>query len=114
MFLRIVRAPGGNGATYEYVRVVEAYRHKGKTKHRTIINLGRTDLLAEHLDLEKLARLLMATRVPTPPYGPRTSTRSAHGIGDRCWWRELCGRNWGLRRRWTAASSRTVAKTQCH
>jgi len=58
MFLRIVRAPGGNGATYEYVRVVEAYRHNGKTKHRTIINLGRKDLLAEHLDLEKLTRLL--------------------------------------------------------
>jgi len=40
------------------MRVVEAYRHKGKTKHRTIINLGRKDLLAEHLDLEKLTRLL--------------------------------------------------------
>ena len=58
MFLRIVRAAGGNGTKHEYVRVVEAYRDKGKTKHRTVINLGRKDLLAKHLDLEKLQRLL--------------------------------------------------------
>jgi hypothetical protein len=30
----------------------------GKTRHRTVINLGRRDLLATHLDLNKLARLL--------------------------------------------------------
>src|SRR5690242_11083833 len=58
MFLRIVRAAGGNGVKREYVRVVEAYRQKGKTRHRTILNLGRRDLLAEYLDLKKFARLL--------------------------------------------------------
>jgi transposase len=41
------------------VRVVEAYRdHDGKTRHNTVLNLGRKDLLAEHLDLDKLQRLL--------------------------------------------------------
>ena len=58
MFLRVVRAAGGKGVTHEYVRVVEAYRDCGKTRHRTILNLGRRDLLAEHLDLNKLMRLL--------------------------------------------------------
>jgi hypothetical protein len=59
MFLRVVRAAGGNGIKHEYVRLVEAYRdEKGKTQHRTIINLGRKDLLRAHLDLEKLTRLL--------------------------------------------------------
>jgi len=58
MFLRVVRAAGGKGVRHEYVRVVEAYRENGKTRHRTILNLGRRDLLAECLDLKKLARLL--------------------------------------------------------
>lgn len=58
MFLRVVRASGGKGVSLEYVRVVEAYRQNGKTRHRTILNLGRRDLLAEHLDLSKLTRLL--------------------------------------------------------
>jgi transposase len=58
MFLRIVRAAGGQGVKHEYVRVVEAFRQDGKTRHRTILNLGRRDLLAAHLDLTKLMRLL--------------------------------------------------------
>jgi transposase len=58
MFLRVVRAAGGHGVTHEYVRVVEAFREDGKTRHRTILNLGRRDLLAAHLDLTKLMRLL--------------------------------------------------------
>jgi transposase len=58
MFLRVVRAAGGQGAKHEYVRVVEAVRQNGKTRHRTILNLGRRDVLAEHLDLNKLTRLL--------------------------------------------------------
>ena len=59
MFLRVVRAAGGQGVKHEYVRVVEAYRdHDGKTRHHTVINLGRKDLLAQHLDLGKLQRLL--------------------------------------------------------
>ena len=59
MFLRVVRATVSNGLKREYVRVVEAYRDRaGKTQHRTIFNLGRKDLLAAHLDLTKLRRLL--------------------------------------------------------
>jgi transposase len=59
MFLRVVRATVSQGVKREYVRVVEAYRdHEGKTRHRTVINLGRRDLLATHLDLGKLGRLL--------------------------------------------------------
>ena len=59
MFLRVVRAAGGQGVKHEYVRVVEAYRdHDGKTRHHTVINLGRKDLLTQHLDLGKLQHLL--------------------------------------------------------
>jgi transposase len=65
MFLRIVRAAGGQGVKHEYVRVVEAYRANGKTRHRTVLNLGRKDLLAAHLDLAKLMRLLHGEAAPT-------------------------------------------------
>ncbi len=58
MFLRVVRAAGGKGVKHEYVRVVEAFRENGKTRHRMVLNLGRRDLLAAHLDLDKLMRLL--------------------------------------------------------
>src|SRR6516162_4242535 len=59
MFLRVVRATVSNGLKREYVRVVEAYRDQaGKTQHRTVLNLGRKDVLAAHLDLTKLQRLL--------------------------------------------------------
>src|SRR3982075_762500 len=64
MFLRVVRAAGGKGVKHEYVRVVEAFRQKGKTLHRTVLNLGRKDLLAAHLDLDKLMRLLHGDAVP--------------------------------------------------
>ena len=59
MFLRLVRATVSKGVKREYVRVVEAYRDAtAELRHHTIINLGRRDLLARHLDLDKLARLL--------------------------------------------------------
>lgn len=64
MFLRIVRAAGGKGVTHEYVRLVEAYRENGKTRHRTVLNLGRRDLLASHLDLGKLSHVLHGTARP--------------------------------------------------
>jgi transposase len=50
MFLRTVKARGGEGVQHEYVRLVEAYREHGKNKQRIVCNLGRKDLLAEHLD----------------------------------------------------------------
>lgn len=40
MFLRVVRAAGGHGVTHEYVRVVEAFREDGKTRHRTARLVG--------------------------------------------------------------------------
>ena len=64
MFLRVVRAAGGKGVKHEYVRVVEAFRDQGKTRHRTVLNLGRKDLLAAHLDLSKLMRLLHGDAAP--------------------------------------------------
>jgi transposase len=69
MFLRVVRATSGKEVTHEYVRVVEAFREKGKTRHRTILNLGRRDLLAAHLDLDKLRRLLHGEAVAAAPVG---------------------------------------------
>src|ERR1700746_1107258 len=85
MFLRVVRAAGGQGVKHEYVRVVEAFRHQGKTRHRTVLNLGRRDLLAAHLDLEKLMRLLHGeARVAAP-----TSDVRADGV------RALAAWDWG-------------------
>jgi transposase len=50
MYLRVVRAAGGKGKQYEYVRLCESYREKGKNKQRVVFNLGRKDILAAHLD----------------------------------------------------------------
>src|SRR6516162_10098217 len=51
MFLRVVRATVSKGVKREYVRLVEAYRDRaGKTQHRTILNLGRKDLLAAEIE----------------------------------------------------------------
>ena len=93
MFLRVVRAAGGQGVKHEYIRVVEAYRDGGKTRHRTVINLGRRDLLTEHLDLTKLMQLLHGD-------APATSIRSDDVQAIAAWdwgpalvarhlWREL-------------------------
>ncbi len=56
MFLRTVKARGRKGETHEYLRLVETYREGGHTKQRVIVNLGRKDLLATHLD--SLVRVL--------------------------------------------------------
>ncbi|MFQ5381499.1 MAG: IS1634 family transposase [Dehalococcoidia bacterium] len=61
-FLRIVKAQGGKGIQHQYVRLVEGYREKGKNKQRVLANLGRKDMLLEHLD--SLNRLLRGDRVP--------------------------------------------------
>ena len=94
MFLRVVRAPSGKtGVKHEYVRVVEAYRdHEGKTQHQTIINLGRKDLLAAHLDLDKLNRLLHGEPAADPSSSlTTTSVLSERGTGGRCWSPVTCG-----------------------
>jgi transposase len=94
MYLRVVRAAGSKGIKHEYVRVVEAYREDGKNKHRTVLNLGRKDLLVSHLDLDKLGRLLHGER--EPEQGLRGQDIRASGAWDWgpvlvAWhlWREL-------------------------
>lgn len=42
MFIKATRSKG-----HDYLKIVESYREKGKSKHRTIVNLGRADVLAE-------------------------------------------------------------------
>lgn len=61
MFLRIVKARGGQGVQHEYVRLVEGYRDNGKNKQRVVANLGRKDMLIEQLD--SLNRLLRGDRL---------------------------------------------------
>jgi len=56
MYLRTVKVPSSTGTVNEYVRVVQAYRDQGKVKQRTIVDLGRKDLLRALLP--QLQRLL--------------------------------------------------------
>ena len=102
MFLRIVRAAGGHSVKHEYVRVVEAYRERGKTRHRTILNLGRKDLLAAHLDLAKLTRLLHGEAAP-PGHVLRGLSNALLS-----WWRaKTSGSRWlPPRRLWTALGAK--------
>src|SRR5215472_12222706 len=80
MFLRVVRATVSKGVKRDYVRVVEAYRDDaGKTQHRTVINLGRRDVLAAHLDFDKLRRLLHGDAVA--PDSVKRGCRCARRVG---------------------------------
>jgi len=56
MFVRSVKARGRKGEKHEYLRLVESYRENGCSKQRVVLNLGRKDILAPHLD--RLVRLL--------------------------------------------------------
>ena len=56
MYLRTVRACGAKGQVHEYLRRVEASWDNGRSKQRVVCNLGRKDVLAEHLDA--LVRIL--------------------------------------------------------
>jgi len=95
MFLRVVRATVSKGVKRDYIRVVEAYRDAaGKTQHRTVINLGRRDLLAAHLDFDKLRRLLHGDAVA--PDSVKREDVDALGAWDwgpmlaaQALWREL-------------------------
>src|SRR3989304_3291520 len=92
MFLRTVKAAGGQGVQHEYVRLVEAYREDGRAKQRVVCNLGRKDLLAAHLDA--LIRLLRGE--PVRRAAVRLGEVQATGAWDwgpmlvaRALWREL-------------------------
>ncbi len=93
MFLRTVKARGGEGVQHEYVRLVEAYRERGKNKQRIVCNLGRKDLLAAHLD--DLIALLRGERRATPK---KSAAGPVQAVGAWDWgpllvaralWREL-------------------------
>jgi len=62
MYPRIVKVRSSNGTVNEYVRVVEAYRDGGAPKQRTVVDLGRKDLLLAILP--KLQRLLRGDSQP--------------------------------------------------
>jgi transposase len=93
MFLRTVKARGGEGVQHEYVRLVEAYREHGQNKQRIVCNLGRKDLLAEHLD--DLIALLRGERRAT---AKKSAAGPVQAVGAWDWgpmlvaralWREL-------------------------
>ena len=65
MFLRTVKVRAQGDTFYEYLRLVEAYRENGQRKHRIVLNLGRKDLLAPHVD--RLVELLTG-ELPEPRY----------------------------------------------
>jgi transposase len=92
MFLRTVKARGGEGVQHEYVRLVEAYRKHGKNKQRVVCNLGRKDLLAEHLDA-LIALLRGERRAPTKTASGPVAALGAWDWGPmlvaRTLWREL-------------------------
>src|SRR6266545_3341585 len=92
MFLRTVKARGGEGVQHEYVRLVEAYREHGKNKQRVVCNLGRKDLLTEHLDA-LIALLRGERRAPTKSAAGPVAALGAWDWGPmlvaRTLWREL-------------------------
>ena len=49
MFTKITKIKKGE-EVYEYLRIVESYREKGKKKQRVIANLGAIELLKGKLD----------------------------------------------------------------
>ena len=70
--------------------------HDGKTRHRTVINLGRRDLLATHLDLGKLDAGCCTAMSPPIMAASRARTLRAVGAWDwgpmlatRAMWSEL-------------------------
>jgi transposase len=92
MFLRTVKARGGQGVQHEYVRLVEAYREHGKNKQRVVCSLGRKDLLTEHLDA-LIALLRGERRAAAKTAGGAVAALGAWDWGPmlvaRTLWREL-------------------------
>lgn len=54
MFIKTSKSHGR-----EYVQIVESYREEGKIKHRTLVNLGRVDLLQGNESIQNLGRRLL-------------------------------------------------------
>jgi transposase len=49
MFPRVTTVKQGKN-TYQYLRILESYRHEGRCRQRVVANLGRVDLLGNKLD----------------------------------------------------------------
>jgi transposase len=125
VFLRIVKARGGQGVQHEYVRLVEGYRDDGKNKQRVVANLGRKDMLLEHLD--SLNRLLRGERVgPSGVHAGEVEATQAWDWGPflvaSYLWREiglatildrLPSRDRGAARMWSDRALALVANRLC-
>jgi transposase len=78
MYPRIVKVKDRHGKPLEYVRLVESYREGDRVRQRTVANLGRKDLLEDHLDRivklirrgEKKSTLPEDGEVTAPSWGP--------------------------------------------
>src|SRR3954454_4886011 len=77
MYPRTVKVRSSRGTVNEYVRVVEAYRDRGKVKQRVVADLGRKDLLIDILP--KLKRLLTGG-------GPEDSSPTDPEVVDASTW----------------------------
>ena len=93
MYLRTVKVRGSTGVTHEYLRLIESYWEDGQAKQRTVVNLGRKDLLAPHLDA--LVRVLGGERAAGAAALRAEDVQAEHAA---CWgpmlvartlWREL-------------------------
>ena len=76
---RVVKVRSSNGTLNEYVRVVEAFRDGGAPKQRTVVDLGRKDVLLEVLP--KLQRLLRGDSDPEPGIPPELKVVDASTWG---------------------------------
>lgn len=91
MYLRTVKARGGGGRLHEYLRLVESYWENGRCKQRVVLNLGRKELLAPHLD--SLVRLL---RGSAPSTASQVSREEFQPREAACWGPMLVARRlWG-------------------
>jgi len=61
MFIKTTRAKN-----YEYIKLVESYRENGTTRHRTLFNFGRADLIRKDESfLRVVRRLCEIAEIPT-------------------------------------------------
>ena len=63
MFPMLVKSTAA-GRTYEYIHLCESVWRKGRSSRRTVVSLGRKDLLALHLD--RIYELCRGHRLPSP------------------------------------------------
>jgi len=62
LFIKTTRAKG-----YEYIKLVESYRESGTTKHRTLFNFGRADVIQKDESfLNVVKRLCEVAQMPKP------------------------------------------------